>query len=327
MRRAAPFILLICWLAALAAPLASADGDVEPEPSATDPRFEVIEDPILAKLKALDEIAPFEDLAPLWDHRDPKLQAAIDRSFEDLGLADGIRSEHLAFVLIDITKIEAPRVAEVNGDVMMYAASLPKIAVLLAAFEQIAQGKMKLDDETQRLLEQMIRHSSNAATTEMMHRVGKENIAHVLLSPRYRLYDPRRNGGLWVGKDYAKAGLWRRDPLHNLSHGATAMQVARFYYLLETGNLVTPEHSAMMKEILSDTALEHKFVKVLRRINPAALLFRKSGTWRTFHADSVLVRRGDRAYIAVALSNDRQGQRWLSEVIEAADRIIFSEAS
>jgi beta-lactamase class A len=54
------------------------------------------------------------------------------------------------------------------------------------------------------------------------------------VSPRYRLYDPRHYGGLWVGKDYAKSGLWRRDPLHNLSHGATAMQVARFYYLLKT---------------------------------------------------------------------------------------------
>ncbi len=327
MRRDLPIVLLICWLVALAAPSALAQTPAEPAPRAAKSRFDTIDDPILAKLKALDEIAPFEDKAPLWDHRDPQLQAELDRALADLAVAAGIPSQRFAFVLIDITKIEEPRVAEINGDVMMYAASLPKIAVLLAAFEQIAQGKLELDEETEHLLEQMIRKSSNAATTEMMRRVGKENIAHVLLDPRYRLYDPRRNGGLWVGKDYAKTGLWRRDPLHNLSHGATAMQVARFYYLLETGNLVTPEYSAKMKEILSDTALDHKFVKVLRRINPAALLFRKSGTWRTFHADSVLVRRGDHAYIAVALSNDPQGQRWLDEAIEAADRIIFSEAS
>ena len=152
-------------------------------------------------------------------------------------------------------------------------------------------------------------------------------ISDVLLDPRYRLYDPRRNGGLWVGKDYAKTGLWRRDPLHNLSHGATAMQVARFYYLLETGNLVTPEYSEKMKEILSDTALQHKFVKVLRRINPAALLFRKSGTWRTFHADSVLVRRGDRAYIAVALSNNANGSQWLGRIITKLDTLLDRDRS
>ncbi len=169
----------------------------------------------------------------------------------------------------------------------------------------------------------MIRQSSNSAATEMMQRVGKEYIAHVLLSPRYRLYDPARNGGLWVGKDYASAGIWRRDPLHNLSHGATAMQVARFYYLLQTENLVTPEYSREMKRILSQPAIEHKFVRALHRVNPAAELFRKSGTWGTFHSDSVLVERDGRAYIAVALANDAHGEAWLGQIIVELDRLIF----
>jgi beta-lactamase class A len=313
-------------LAALVAP-APAPGDDVGIPAAIEVPYEEVEDPILAKLHALDRIAPFEDMAPLWDLRDPALLKDVTAALAELGLADKVRRKRLAFVLIDITEIEEPRVASVNGDVMMYAASLPKIAVLLAAFEQIAQGKLELDDEVEDLMKDMIRRSSNSATTEMMHRVGKENIAHVLLSPRYRLYDPRHNGGLWVGKDYAKAGLWRRDPLHNLSHGATAMQVARFYYLLETGNLVTPEHSKKMKEILSATAFDHKFIRVLRRINPAARFFRKSGSWRTFHSDSVLVKRSGRAYIAVALSNDVKGSRWLGDLIRVADRIIFSKSS
>ena len=201
---------------------------------------------------------------------------------------------------------------------MMYAASLPKIAVLLGAFEKIAQGKLAYDPETERTLERMIRESSNSAATEMMQRVGKEYIAHVLLSPRYRLYDPAHNGGLWVGKDYAKTGVWRRDPLHNLSHGATAMQVARFYYLLQTENLVTPHYSREMKRILAEPAIDHKFVRALHRVNPDAALFRKSGTWGTFHSDSVLVERGGHAYIAVALANGVRGETWLGEIIDRA---------
>jgi beta-lactamase class A len=173
----------------------------------------------------------------------------------------------------------------------------------------------------------MIRESSNEAATEMMQRVGKEYIAHVLLSPRYRLYDPARNGGLWVGKDYAKTGVWRRDPLHNLSHGATALQVARFYYLLQTGNLVTPEYSREMKRILAEPKIEHKFVRALHRVNPTAALFRKSGTWGTFHSDSVLVERDGRAYIAVALANGAAGETWLGELIVRLDRLIFPQAS
>jgi len=160
-----------------------------------------------------------------------------------------------------------------------------------------------------------------------MHKVGKEYIARVLLSPRYRLYDPKHNGGLWVGKDYAKAGLWRRDPLHNLSHGATAMQVARFYYLLVTENLVTPEHSRKMREILEGTELNHKFVRALRRIDPEAAISRKSGSWSTYHSDSVLVERDGHRYIAVALCNNPTETRWLGRIVTALDSLVVNDQS
>ncbi|MBW2421161.1 MAG: serine hydrolase [Deltaproteobacteria bacterium] len=282
-------------------------------------------DPRLQKLWALNRSAGPEDKAPLWDHRDEALQAELDAIIEHLGLTRETQEKDLSVVFVDISDLEKPRVADANGDVMMYAASLPKIAVLLAAFEQAAAGNLDIDARTEDLLRRMIRKSSNAATTELMNRVGKQNIAYTLLSPRYRLYDPAHNGGLWVGKDYAKAGLWRRDPLHNLSHGATAMQVARFYYLLETGNLVSPKHSQSMKHILSNTGIKHKFAAALGRVNPMAQLYRKSGTWRTYHSDSVLVQRDGRGYIAVALSNDPKGADWLSKIVQLLDDVIYPE--
>jgi beta-lactamase class A len=329
MRARALQALLLAGL--LVAPGASlADEPAPGEEIVIQPRenvWEMIDDPVIRNMMQLDAIAPFEDLAPLWDWSDRELQAQVDRALARLGLDDDARRKRLAVALVDLSDPERPRVASVNPDTMMYAASLPKIAVLLGAFEKIAQGKMEFDDENRRLMEDMIRLSSNAATTEVMRRVGKKYIARVLLSPRYRLYDPRHNGGLWVGKDYAKAGLWKRDPLHNLSHGATAMQVARFYYLLYTDNLVTPEYSRKMKEVMSGTHLNHKFVKGLTRMAPRMQLFRKSGSWRTFHSDSALVERGGDAYIAVALSNDPAGSEWLGDIIVAFDDIIIPKRS
>ena len=322
----APLLALLLF----AAPPAPADEPADAQDisvSANEVPWDVIEDRILKGMRALDAIAPFEDKAPLWQYVYPKLQKEVVQALEDLELLDDARKKRLAVVLVDATDLEQPRVAAVNGDEMMYAASLPKIAVLLAAFEKIAEGKMELDRDTEWELHKMIRASSNEAATEMMHRVGKEYIARVLLSPRYRLYDPKHNGGLWVGKDYAAAGLWKRDPLHNLSHGATAMQVARFYFLLETENLVTPEYSRKMKEILGNSLLKHKFVRAMDRINPAALLFRKSGSWRTYHADSALVEHDGRKYIAVVLSNDKDGPAWLDEIITALDGIISDSTS
>ncbi len=262
------------------------------------------------------------DAAQLWDMEDAELQAELEAALERLGLSQAARKRQLCVALVDINQVERPRVAAVNGDTMMYAASLPKIAVLLAAFEQVAQGELTLDTVTQISLEQMIRRSSNTAATQMIHLVGKENIARILSSPRYRLYDPEHNGGLWVGKDYAKGGLWRRDPLANLSHGATAMQVARFYYLLETGRLVSPEHSKKMKAILGNTQLRHKFARALFEVDPDAKLYRKSGSWRTYHSDSALVEDVDRTYIAVALINHPDGGKWLIEIAKALDEIM-----
>jgi len=258
----------------------------------------------------------------LGESCDPRLQKALEKRLSALRLAGPARRKSLSVVVVDITDPSSPRMAYVNPNEMMYAASLPKIAILLGAFEKIASGEMQLNDETLEKLKQMIRNSSNAAATEILHRVGKEYLAELLQSPRYRLYDPEKNGGLWVGKDYAKAPVWKRDPLHNLSHGATALQVARFYYLLETGQLVSPELSMLMKSILADPAIEHKFVKGLKEIQPDLEIYRKSGTWGPYHSDSAIVEHHGRRYIAVALAKSARGERWLQKLIVALDGII-----
>jgi beta-lactamase class A len=265
------------------------------------------------------------DRAPLWDAIDPELQRRLERALANLGFSSAVRGKRLGVALVDITVLDRPRVAAVNGDEMMYAASLPKIAVLLSAFQKIEDGGLALDREIESQLILMIRNSSNTAASALMNRVGKQYIANVLRSPRYRLYDARHNGGLWVGKNYADAGLWRRDPLHNLSHGATAMQVARFYYMLETGDLVTPEYSHRMKEILSESTLNHKFVSGLKAQHPDASLCRKSGSWRRWHSDSAIVEHDGRRYIAVALCESSKGTEWLRKIIVALDDLVLED--
>ncbi len=255
---------------------------------------------------------------------DARIQAALEASLKKLELDRAVQEGRLAATLVDITDPAHPRMAQVNGDRMMYAASLPKIAILLGAFQKAAEDQLTLDDAALAELTQMIRHSSNTAASAMLQRVGLDYLAKVLQSERYRLYDPALNGGLWVGKPYGAGAAGQRDPLHNLSHGATAYQVARFYYLMETGQLVSPEASRKMKEIMGSTAIHHKFVKGLEQSHPDAQVYRKSGTWRTFHADSAIVEHDGRRYIAVGLANDPKGGDWMRELIVAMDNIVFS---
>jgi beta-lactamase class A len=110
--------------------------------------------------------------------------------------------------------------------------------------------------------------------------------------------------------------------LHNLSHGATAMQVARFYYLLETGSLVSPEHSRRMKTFLANSSLDHKFFRGIKERFPQATVYRKSGTWGHFHADSALIEHDGRRYIAVALCQSDHGSQWLRDIVVALDDIV-----
>jgi beta-lactamase class A len=263
------------------------------------------------------------DPAPLWSYLDPVLEDGLADAVRQLGLQWALDQRKLALALVDITDVRQPRVAALNGDSMLYAASLPKICVMLAIYQKAAEGRFQIDDETYAEMLRMIRRSSNSDSTTLMRKVGKDYIARVMLSPRYRLYDPFHNGGLWAGKDYAAVGAWRRDPMYNLSHGATVMQVARFYYLLQTGRLVSPQASQEMKTILRHSQSDHKFLRGIREIRPDAIVYRKAGTWGHAHADGALIERRDGAtYIAAGLADDPMGGEWLKQLIIYMDRLI-----
>lgn len=260
----------------------------------------------------------------LWDRNDPVLQQQLESILAKLKLSRAARRKNLAVVLVDVTDLDEPRVAAVNGDHMIYAASIPKLAILLGAFIEVREGNMKLDIETRESLTRMIRFSSNVDATRMLNRIGKKRLLEILQSEEFELYDPEVNGGLWVGKEYGKSAAYARDPLHNFSHGATAMQVARFYYLLETGRVVGERLSVVMKSMLGDPGIKHKFVKGLAAY-PDAEIYRKSGSWKRWHGDSAIVEVGKLKYIVVGLAEDRKGGEWLSRMIKPIHELMLAE--
>ncbi len=260
----------------------------------------------------------------LRDSVDPQLQLRLQHLLASRGLQKAVDQKRLAIALVDISDPMNPRMASVNGEVMKYAASLPKIAILLTAFVQIDEGKLELTEALEADMINMIRFSSNAAATRVLDIVGRDALLETIQSPRFMLYDKNYNGGLWVGKAYAKSGAYQRDPLHQISHGVSAIQAARYYYLLTTGQMLSPELTARMKEMLSQPAIAHKFVKGLTNY-PEAKLYRKSGTWRHFHADSALVEYDDRSYIMVGLAEDPQGGRWLEKLAAPLQELVLEE--
>lgn len=264
-----------------------------------------------------------EDWRPLYERVDPELQKALeDRIAQNPEWARLVGRKQMAIGVVDLSG-DVPRFARVNGNQMMYAASLPKIAILLAAYVSFEDGSLEETVEVHEDLANMIRVSSNSAATRLIDRIGMKKIQAVLRDPEFGFYDEKRGGGLWVGKRYASSGPRVGDPMHGISHGATATQVCRFFYLLATGRLISPERSAMMLEDLVDPRLHHKFVSQIEERAPTARIFRKSGTWKQWHSDAILVQGSVwRDYILVGLVESPNGEMILRQVLPAIEELI-----
>ncbi len=263
---------------------------------------------------------------PLYENVDPALQAALEKRLNaNPEWARLIRRKKMAIGLVDLSD-DRPRFARVNGNEMMYAASLPKIAILLTTYVAFEDGTLEETEETHAQLGKMIRVSSNSAATALMDKVGMEKIQAVLQDKKFGLYDESRGGGLWVGKRYAAKGPRKGDPKHNISHGATATQVCRFFYQLAKGRLINPERSRQMLEHLADPRLNHKFVSQVRERSPDAKMFRKSGTWRQWHSDAIMVQGTQwRDYILVALVESERGEQIIRRILPAVEELIVPD--
>ncbi len=270
-----------------------------------------------------------ETIRPLSELADKDLQ----KKLEDILLSNPdwrqlIRAKKMTIGLVDLTDPDNILFATVNGNEMMYAASLPKLAILLTAFHCFENKIIEQTPEVVKDLNLMIRKSNNQAATRMIERVTMKRIQEVLTLKCYDFYDEAQGGGIWVGKKYAKTDKRMPEPLKGLSHAATASQVCRFYYQLAMGKLISKERSREMLEILINPGIEHKFVKVLHQIVPRATIFRKSGTWKTWHSDSVMVWGPEwRRYIAVALVDNRNGEIILRKLITQLEIVLKQNAA
>lgn len=237
----------------------------------------------------------------------------------DTALRSGlnIESEQTAVGLVDM---QTGRLALLRGDTQYYAASVPKIAILLTYFQTHPDAADTLDDTTRDELGRMIKVSSNEMAAKYSKLLGLGTIADVLTSPTYKLYDPMHGGGLWVGKHYGPSDERRGDPLANDSHTATVRQLLRYYLMLEQGRLVSPQASLTMRQVFESQTVEHlqsKFIAGLK--GREVQVIRKSGTWSEWFADTAVIKGEGRYYILVGLTHSEQGEAYLTALASSID--------
>jgi beta-lactamase class A len=249
---------------------------------------------------------------------DGELQTKLEKIDERLRARYGMTIEHTAVGVLDL---RTARLAMLRPDRIEYAASVPKIAILLAWFQEHPEAANTLDATTRRELGLMIKISDNEMATKYSRPLGLEQIQAVVAS--HGLYDAERGGGLWMGKHYGQGAERLRDPVGNHSHAATVRQLLRFYLLLEQGKLVSPAASQTMREIFASPDIPHRDDKFVRGLAGRDVeIRRKAGWWESWFHDSAVVTGSNRHYIVVALTHHAKGDDYLEGFAAAVDDVI-----
>jgi beta-lactamase class A len=249
---------------------------------------------------------------------DPLLQSKLESIDTKLRQRYGMTTEQTAVGLLDLKTL---RVAMIHPDRMEYAASIPKIGILLAYFQLHPEAAEHLDPQTRHELGLMIKASNNEMASKFSHELGLKQIQDVINAAGF--YDIKHGGGIWVGKHYGKGGERIGDPLGDNSHAATVRQLLRYYLLLEQEKLVSKKASQTMREIFISPDIPHDDIKFVKALDGRGVtLLRKWGSWENWYHDSADVTGPGRHYVLVALTRHPKGDDYLVDLAKSVDDLM-----
>ncbi len=253
------------------------------------------------------------------------LQAFLERTLVELAGRDTkLRTTDVRVALLDLTRGEPPRLAQVRGEGPIYPASVVKLVYLMAAYAWQEAGRLTIDSALDADLTAMIRQSSNHATQRVFARLTDTEPGPELPADAYRLFRERRlavkrwleslgitdlhcvnptydGGGDLFGRDRqflrdaTVPGAPRRPNGEYPNRQAmTAVGTAKLLGLLATDRALTPQDSAivrarMRRDPAEQPYLVHRIAGGARRL-PGVEVFAKSGTWGPDYADAGIVR-------------------------------------
>jgi beta-lactamase class A len=247
------------------------------------------------------------------------LQARLEQIDSDLRGKFGMTTTQTAVGVLDL---KAPRLAMIHPDREEYAASVPKVGILLAYFQLHPEAATNLNARIRHELGLMAKASNNEMAAKFSREMGLKQIQAVLNS--YRFYDTNQGGGIWVGKHYGKGDERYGDPVGNHSHAATVRQLLRYFLMLEQGKLVSPAASKTMHEIFESSDIPHDHIKFVKGLSARNVqIIRKWGSWEDWLHDSAVVTGGGRHYIIVALTKHPKGDDYLVELAKAVDDVMM----
>jgi beta-lactamase class A len=250
---------------------------------------------------------------------DPSVQAKLEKIDAELRGKYGMSSEQTAVGVLDLNTL---RLAMIHPDREEYAASVPKVGILLAYFQLHPEAATNLNPQTRHELALMVKLSNNEAAEKLSRELGLKQIQAVL--DAYHFYDANHGGGIWVGKHYGKGDERYGDPVGNHAHAATVRQLLRYFLMLEQGKLVSPAASQAMREIFASPDIPHDNIKFVKGFAGRDVqIIRKWGSWEDWLHDAAVVTGGGRHYILVSLTKHPKGDDYLVDLAKAVDGLLM----
>lgn len=251
----------------------------------------------------------------------PELQGALEGIDAEIRSRLGMPAECVAAGVVDLMGM---RTATLHPDRFFYAASIAKIAILLAWFTD-RPDVAQTNAEMRRELGLMMKASCNRMATRYSRRIGLQRIQEVLNAGGY--YSVREGGGLWLGKHYGENDERYGDPVADHSAGATVRQVLRFFVALGQERLVSPEVSRTMRQIFASPDIPHDDFKFVRGLRGRGLeILRKWGTWEDWRHDAAMVAGAGRRYVLAGLTHHPRGDDYLEALAAAVDDVLSASA-
>jgi beta-lactamase class A len=252
---------------------------------------------------------------------DATWQTELERIDATLRAKYGMADTQTAAGVLDLRTF---RLAMLHPDREEYAASVPKIGILLAYFVLTPQAATNLPPETRHQLGLMAKASSNEEAARFSQEMGLKQVQDVVTSQGF--YDASRGGGIWVGKHYGKSGERYGSPAGDNSHAATIRQLLRFFLLLEQEKLVSPEASRTMRQIFASPEIPHDQIKFVKGLAGRDVqIIRKWGSWEDWLHDTAVVTGPNRHYIIAALTKHPRGDEYLEDFARAIDDLVTGQ--
>ena len=253
----------------------------------------------------------------------PSLQVRLEKIDADLRGKYGMTTAQTAVGVLDLNTL---RLAMIHPDRGEYAASVPKVGILLAYFQMHPEAATNLNAQTRHELGLMAKVSNNEMAAKFSRELGLKQIQAVLNS--YHFYDTNHGGGIWVGKHYGQGDERYGDPIGDNSHAATVRQLLRYFLMLERGKLVSPAASKTMREIFASPDIPHDDIKFVKGLEGRDVqIIRKWGSWEDWFHDTAVVTGGGRHYILVGLTKHPKGDEYLVDLAKAVDDLMVGNGS